>query len=170
MIPGLHIISYSSFPEIPNSPTVHEVSKIAKFSENTDPRPLVLIKVHGNTIKDIEVIPATSDAYMKQDQNERLDKWLTGYKKSKYEIENPFEINEIRSPLSPEEVGRLTRISRNLEKFLGYSINTESKLVREGYNSNIYLLQLRPVPVLENFSPMVPLDKSQHVLAHTPFG
>jgi len=169
-VPGLHIISYSSYPEIPNSPVIHEVSMIEKYYDDSDPNPLALIKVHGNTVGDIEVIPATSDAYLKQDLEEELDRGLIGSTKTRYELNNPFEINGLRSPLSVDEIRRLTGVARTLEEKLGYSVNTELKLVREDdVLSKVYLLQLRPVPTIDDFSPLLPIDKSQHVLAETPF-
>jgi len=168
-VPGIHVISYSSYPEIPNSPTVHEISKVNRFSEDADPKPLALIKVHGDTVGDIEVIPANSDAYLEQKSDEKLGGFLVSPEKSQYESENPFEINGVRSPLSPSEIGMLTRTSRNLEEVLGYSVNTESKLPREDYDFETHLLQLRPVPIIEDFSPLAEPDRSQKVIAETPF-
>jgi hypothetical protein len=168
-IPGLHVISYSSYPEIPNSPVIHEVSKIERYSNHSDPKSLALIRVHGNTIRDIEVIPATSNAYLKNDLEEKLDGFSVDFTRTRYEFENPFEINDTRSPLSLDEIRKLTRIARTLEGTLEYSVNTELKLVRNDYYSDVYLLQLRPVPTIKDFSPLQPFSDSQHVLAETPF-
>ena len=48
-------------------------------------------------------------------------------------------------------------------------MNTELKLNRNNYLSDINLLQLRPVPVIENFSKLAPLNKTHQILAKTPF-
>ena len=165
-IPGLHIISYSSYPEIKGSPVIHEISKINDHDHAPDP--LVLIKVHGDTIKDIEIIPATADAYSTQDPQENIFNFPDTYK-SHYEYDNPFEINGVRSPISHAEIRVLTHFSRRGEHALSYSVNTELKLVRHEYYSNIYLVQLRPTPVIENFSPLPPLQDSQILLSETPF-
>ncbi|MEK6948520.1 MAG: hypothetical protein AABX19_04750 [Nanoarchaeota archaeon] len=167
-IPGLHVISYSSYPEIPGSPVVHEVSKVSHY-EDSAPNPLVFIKVHGNNINDIEVIPATSNAYFILDPKEELH-MHSATTKSYHEFENPFDINGVRSPISFEDIRKLSRNARTLENVLGYSANTETILFNNGgsYYTH-YLVQLRPVPVVENFSQLKDPDPSLHVLAETPF-
>ena len=163
----LHITSYSSYPETNNSTVIHE---IGKSTIDESPDPLCLIKVHGDKIKDVEIIPATYEAYEKFDSNTSLDKYRDFH--SLHERINPYSINGVRSPINIDQINKLTKILQRLEDTLGYSVNTEILMNKESSEYDYYslgIVQIRPTPILENFKPLEDLSENYTLLFKTPF-
>ena len=69
-----------------------------------------------------------------------------------------------RSVVSEDTLWELTDYAKDLEKKLGYPVNLEGVFSEDG----TYFTQLRPVPLIENYTPLPELEDSV-IIAETPF-